>query len=71
MRALVDMEDKHIRELDRLAEKQNRSRAALIREAIAGYLQTQAQDTAENAFGLWGKKQIDGLAYQAKIRGEW
>ncbi|MDW6020855.1 ribbon-helix-helix protein, CopG family [Mesorhizobium sp. BAC0120] len=34
MRALVEIDDSHIRELDRLAKHQKRSRAALIREAV-------------------------------------
>jgi predicted transcriptional regulator len=71
MRALVDIDDRHIRELDRLAKEQKRSRAALIREAVVDYLDKRAQKTAEDAFGLWGKRKIDGLAYQEKVRSEW
>ena len=71
MRALVDIDDSHIRELDRLAKDQKRSRAALIREAVVDYLDKHAQKTAEDAFGLWGKRKIDGLAYQEKARSEW
>jgi predicted transcriptional regulator len=71
MRALVDIDDSHIRELDRLAKDQKRSRAAVIREAVADYLDKRAQKTAEDAFGLWGKRKIDGLAYQEKVRSEW
>jgi predicted transcriptional regulator len=71
MRALVDIDDSHIRELDRLAKDQKRSRAALIREAVVDYLDKRAQRTAEDAFGLWGKRKVDGLAYQEKVRSEW
>ncbi|GLS29858.1 Ribbon-helix-helix protein, copG family [Mesorhizobium albiziae] len=71
MRALVDIDESQILELDRLARKQKQSRAALIREAVADYLGKQAQETTESAFGLWGKRKVDGLAYQEKIRGEW
>jgi metal-responsive CopG/Arc/MetJ family transcriptional regulator len=71
MRALVDIDESQVRELDRLAKKQKQSRAALIREAIADYLEKKAQGTAENAFGLWGRRKVDGLAYQEKIRNEW
>jgi predicted transcriptional regulator len=71
MRALVDIDDNDLRELDRLAKRQKRSRAAVIREAVAGYLQIQADATIADAFGLWGERRTDGLAYQEKIRSEW
>lgn len=71
MRALVDIEESQIRELDRLARKQRQSRAALIREAVADYLGKHARNTTEDAFGLWGTRAVDGLAYQEKIRSEW
>lgn len=71
MRALVDIDDSQVRELDRLARKQKQSRAALIREAVADYLETRTRTTTEEAFGLWGQRKIDGLAYQEKIRSEW
>lgn len=71
MRALVDIDDNDVRELDRLARSQKRSRAAVIREAVTDYLQARARETTEDAFGLWGKRKIDGLAYQEKIRSEW
>jgi len=66
-----DIEEKQIRELDRLAKHQKRSRASVIREAVADYLDRKAADTDKDAFGLWGQRKIDGLAYQDKIRGEW
>jgi hypothetical protein len=25
----------------------------------------------DDAFGLWGKRKVDGLAYQEKVRREW
>lgn len=71
MRALIDMDEKQVRELDRLAQDQNRSRASIIREAVADYLHARARETADDAFGLWGIRKVDGLAYQEKIRGEW
>jgi len=71
MRALVDIEEDQIRDLDRLAKQQKRSRAALIREAVADYLKQRRLREAENAFGLWGQPRIDGLTYQEKVRSEW
>ena len=71
MRALIDIDEKQIRELDRLAKGQKRSRASVIREAVSDYLDRKAADTDKDAFGLWGERKIDGLAYQDKMRGEW
>jgi predicted transcriptional regulator len=71
MRTLIDIDEKHIRELDRLAKAQNRSRASVVREAVSDYLRRKAADTDKDGFGLWGQGKVDGLAYQDKIRGEW
>lgn len=71
MRTLVTMDEKQIRELDRLARSQNRSRAAVVREAISDYLKRRATDAHQDAFGLWGRQKVDGLSYQEKMRGEW
>jgi predicted transcriptional regulator len=71
MRALIDIDEKHIDELDRLARQRRRSRASLIREAVGDFLEAQASGDAADAFGLWGKRKVDGLAYQEKIRGDW
>ncbi|WP_311029482.1 ribbon-helix-helix domain-containing protein [Mesorhizobium koreense] len=71
MRTLINMDEKQIRELDRLARNQNRSRASVVRDAVSDYLQRQTTDARKDAFGLWGRRKVDGLAYQEKMRGEW
>jgi predicted transcriptional regulator len=71
MRALIDIDEKQVRELDRLAKHQKRSRASVIREAVSDYLRRETAGADKDAFGLWGRRQIDGLAYQDKIRSEW
>jgi hypothetical protein len=71
MRALIDIEEKQIRELDRLAKSQGRSRASVIREAVSEFLRAKGRDGGNDAFGLWGERKVDGLDYQQKIRGEW
>jgi len=52
-------------------EEEKRSRAALIRQAIDDYLARRRSKQEGDAFGLWGKRKVDGLAYQKKVRGEW
>ena len=71
MRALINIDEKQIRELDRVARRENRSRASVIREAVSDYLQRRPADAGDDAFGLWGQRKVDGLAYQEKMRGEW
>jgi metal-responsive CopG/Arc/MetJ family transcriptional regulator len=71
MRTLVDLGDTQIQALDELSKKQKRSRAALIRQAIDDFLGKHRGEQEGDAFGLWGKRKVDGLAYQEKVRGEW
>ena len=71
MRALVDLDQEQVRKLDVMAKAQRRSRAALIRDAVAGYVEKSARATADDAFGLWRGKSTDGLAFQEKARSEW
>lgn len=71
MRTLINMDEKQIRELDRVARNQNRSRASVVRDAVSDYLQREAAGAHRDAFGLWGQRKVDGLAYQEKMRGEW
>jgi metal-responsive CopG/Arc/MetJ family transcriptional regulator len=71
MRILVDITEKQVHALDTLSKGAKRSRAALIRDAVGDYLARQRTQQPSDAFGLWGDRKIDGLAYQEKIRGEW
>jgi metal-responsive CopG/Arc/MetJ family transcriptional regulator len=71
MRTLVDIEDAQLQALDELSRKEKRSRAALIRRAIDDYLAKQRDSQEGDAFGPWGKRKVDGLAYQEKTRREW
>ncbi|MET4232286.1 metal-responsive CopG/Arc/MetJ family transcriptional regulator [Bradyrhizobium sp. i1.4.4] len=71
MRALVDLGDSQIQALDELSKKDKRSRAALIRQAIDDYLAKRRSKQEGDAFGLWGKRKVDGLTYQEKVRREW
>jgi predicted transcriptional regulator len=71
MRALIDMNDTQVEALDALAKRVRQSRAALIRAAIDDYLDRHHREQVEDGFGLWGKRKVDGLAYQEKVRREW
>ena len=71
MRALIDMNDAQVEALDALAKRVRQSRASLIRAAIDDYLDRHRREQVDDGFGLWGKRQVDGLAYQEQARGEW
>lgn len=71
MRTLVDLGDTQIQALDELSKREKRSRAALIRQAIDDYLAKRHSKPESNAFGLWGERKVNGLAYQDKVRREW
>ena len=71
MRTLVDLGDARLQALDGLSRREKRSRAALIRRTIDEYLAKQRDKQEGDAFGLWGKRKVDGLAYQEKVRSEW
>ena len=68
MRTLVDIGEPQVQALDELSKEDRRSRAALIREAIDDYLAKRRTRRGGDAFGLWGKRKVDGLAYQEKVR---
>lgn len=70
MRTIVDLPERQIEALAKLSEKENTSRAAIIRLAIDDYIEKH-QAALSAAFGLWKDKPIDGLEYQERLRSEW
>ena len=73
MRILTEIPDDDVRELDALARKQGKSRAAVLREAISNYLSIGEKEGFEKYFGLWERhgSKVDGLEYERKLRDEW
>ena len=71
MRTLVDIPEPQIRALDEASRREKRSRAALIRQAVDEYLSKRRGSPDDDAFGIWGDRQVDGLVYQKKLRAEW
>ncbi len=70
MRTLVDLPEGELEQLNMLSRARRVSRAELIRQAVAGYLE-QNKTGLEDSFGLWKKKAVDGVKYQKQLRGEW
>ena len=70
MRTLVDIPERQLAALTRLSKARKTSRAALIRDAVAAYLDLERPLKKHEAFGLWGDRAVDGLEYQRRLREE-
>lgn len=71
MRTIIDVPKEMIQTLDRVRLAEQKSRAALIRDAISEYLGKKAVPSAEAAFGLWRQNPVDGVEMQKRLRDEW
>jgi metal-responsive CopG/Arc/MetJ family transcriptional regulator len=71
MRTIIDIPDQLVESLDRVGKTHQKSRAALVREAITDFLREKSIPQAEAAFGLWKERNLDGVAYQNDLRQEW
>jgi metal-responsive CopG/Arc/MetJ family transcriptional regulator len=71
MRVEVDLGESQLQALDELSKAEKKSRDSLISQALEEYLSRQVAPLDKSAFGLWGDRKIDGLAYQERLRSEW
>jgi len=72
MRTIIDLPDSQLAALRELELRRKVSRAELIRQAVAQYVERHAESV--DAFGAWKspkRRHVDGLALQKKLRGEW
>lgn len=72
-RFLVDIPEEDLARLDALAKAEGKSRAAVLREAVADYIAAESRQGFEKYFGLWERhgSTVDGLEYERRLRGEW
>ena len=71
-RTLVGLSDQDFQALDALSDHRRVSRAELIRQAVAQYLDKFKSDpVSDTAFGLWADRKEDGLVNQQRLRQEW
>jgi len=73
MRFLADIPDDDIAELDALARRNNRSRAAEVREAVHLYLRgRKGNDWIARGAGYWRDRADigDAVEWQRAVRGE-
>ena len=72
-RILADLPDDDIKWLDRLAEEQGKSRAAILREAVSAFRGETASDGIEKYFGIWKDRTDigDSVEWQRRERASW
>lgn len=72
-RILADIPDEDIKWLDAHAAEQGKSRASVLREAVAAYRAEVPKDWLEAGFGLWARHGIayDPKNYERLHRAEW
>ena len=72
-RILADLPDEDIQWLDRLANEQGKSRASVLREAVAAYRADAPKDWIDAGFGAWkGRIEIgDAVEWQRRERASW
>lgn len=71
MRTIIEIPDEVVKSLDLCRRQEQKSRAAVIREAIQHYLERKDSKLPGEAFGIWKRKAQDGVQYQNELRSEW
>ena len=71
MRTIVDIPDQQLDSLGSICQREGISRAEAVRRAVASYLEEQTDTSTDDAYGIWQKRKVDGVAYQRKLRAEW
>ena len=66
----VDLTNEQLEALTKLGERKGVPQTALIREAVAEYLNTQRATDLAELFGLWRNRAVDGAQYQNLLRAE-
>ena len=67
-RILADLPDDDVRWLDRLAEEQGKSRAAVLREAVNAFRHENSKGGIERYFGIWKDREDIGDAVEWQRR---
>ena len=72
-RILADLPDEDIKWLDQLAAEQGKSRASVLREAVAAYRAEAPKDWLAVGFGAWRDRTDlgDSVEWQRRERASW
>jgi len=71
MRTIVELPDEQVAALRDLCAREKASRAEIIRRAVGQYVRSNQPGGDKGAFGLWKKKKLNALDYEARLRAEW
>ncbi len=72
MKILIDVPKETVNQLQALAKRRRTSRAEVVRQAVARYVEMhQIAVEEDSVFGIWKGKRQDSLAMEDKIRSEW
>jgi len=76
VRTLITFDDQQLKRIDRLAKKDKKSRAALVRQAVAEYIDKKEKkptwkEIVAKTAGIWKHKNIDTDTYLTQLRAEW
>lgn len=71
MRTIIDLPDEQVTQLAALCARDGLSRAEVVRRAVAAYVDAHRVSGRDAAFGIWRGRNLDGLAYERNLRGEW
>ena len=72
MRAIVDLKEKQLEELNKICEQNKITRSEAIRNAIDWFASANLpQNSSKEAFGIWKDRKIDSLEYVDQLREEW
>ncbi len=71
MRTIVELPEEQLVALREVCTREKASRAEIIRRAVGQYLHSHQSGKGQSAFGLWKKKKLNALDYEAKLRAEW
>lgn len=74
MRTTIELPEEQAKSLKKLCKEESISHAEAIRRAVHYYISNRNKtihSKLRKSFGIWKKRNIDGLEYQQKIREEW
>jgi len=70
MRTIIDIPEEQLAPLAEICRQQHISEDEAILQALTIFLNKQAPEL-HAAFGIWSKRNLNGLEYQRRLRTEW
>lgn len=71
MRTIIDLSEEQLKALSSLCEKEQISRAEVIRQAVDKLIEEKQLNRIDHSFGIWKHRKGDARKYIDKIRAEW